>query len=563
MKDANTCLLISDFTIENFARLLTYDQELPQVDVTTAPFGQVYPVLLNDKHDCWNREYDFAVVWTQPQGVIESYLDVLNYQPIESKIILEQVDAYLSAISNITHKVRFIFIPTWVLPLYNRGWGMLDLKSSCGISSLLMQMNMRLSEYIRNLPNVFVLDTQRWIACAGPKAFNPKLWYMGKVPYTNEVFSEAIKDVKAAINGASGLAKKLIVVDLDDTLWGGIVGDDGWENLHLGGHNALGESYVDFQRALKSFTNRGILLGIVSKNEEGVALEAIEKHPEMVLKPDDFAGWRINWNDKAKNIIELVEELNLGLQSVVFLDDNPVERARVRESLPEVFVPEMPEDKMLYASTLLSLRCFDAPSISQEDLKRTEMYISDRKRKSLQQSVGSIDKWLKGLQTEIQIEKLKNSNIERATQLLNKTNQMNLSTRRLLENELKEWENHDNHWLRTFRVSDKMGDSGLTGIISLEVSGNKASIVDFILSCRVMGRKVEEIMVHSAYEYAKSLGLEILEAEYIPTKKNMPCLDFWKRSGFEYKEEKNIFTWKIADEFPLHDYARIIIADKD
>ncbi len=563
MKGTYNCLLISDFTIENFSRLLTNDQEFPHVDVTTAPFGQVYPVLLDNKHDCWNWEYDFAVVWSQPQGVIESFLHVLNYQSMESKLILEQVDEYLSALSHITNKVRFVFVPTWVVPLYNRGLGMLDLKFSTGISSLLIQINMRLSEYFRNVPNVFVLDTQRWIALVGSKAFNPKLWYMGKIPFANEVFLEAIKDVKAAINGALGLAKKLIVVDLDDTLWGGIVGDDGWENLNLGGHNAIGESYVDFQRTLRALTNRGILLGIVSKNEESVALEAIEKHPEMVLRTDDFAGWRINWNDKAKNIVELVEELNLGFQSVVFLDDNPVERARVRESLPEVFVPEMPEDKMLYTSTLMSLRCFDAPSLSQEDIKRTEMYISERKRKTLQQNVGSIEEWLKSLQTEIQIEKLKKSNIERTTQLLNKTNQMNLSTRRLAENELMEWVKRDDHWLRVFRVSDKMGDSGLTGIISIEVSGNKARIIDFILSCRVMGRKVEEVMVHYAYEYAKALGLDILEAEYIPTKKNMPCLDFWKQSGFEYNVEENVFTWCVAHQYPLHDYAKIILVDKD
>ena len=172
---------------------------------------------------------------------------------------------------------------------------------------------------------------------------------------------EAAADIRAAFVGLRGAAKKLLVLDLDDTLWGGIVGDAGWENLRLGGHDPQGESFADFQRAIKNLKRRGVVLALVSKNEESVALEAIRNHPEMVLKEDDFVGWRINWTDKARNIAELATELNLGLQSVVFIDDNPVERARVREALPEVFVPEWPEDKLLYASAFGQLRCFDAP----------------------------------------------------------------------------------------------------------------------------------------------------------------------------------------------------------
>lgn len=554
-------LLISDFTIDNLAGLLNNDDELPIVETSTIPFGQVMPVLLDENHQCWRKKYDFALVWTRPQAVIKQFEDFLCYKKINIEEMLKQVDEYCSALSNLSQRVRFCFVPSWVIPLYHRGFGMLETKPSIGLTNILMQINLRLFENVSHLPNIYTLDAQRWVALVGKKAFNPKLWYMGKIAFSNEVFIEAVKDIKASIRGLTGQAKKLIIVDLDDTLWGGIVGDDGWENLRLGGHDYIGEAYVDFQRALKSLTNRGILLGIVSKNEEKIALEAIEKHPEMVLKLDDFAGWKINWNDKAQNIVELVEELNLGLQSVCFLDDNPVERARIREALPEVFVPELPQDKTLYASTLLNLRCFDKPSLSSEDFIRTQMYISERKRKDLQKKIGSVSDWLKTLDIKVKIEPLKTSNLERVIQLLNKTNQMNLTTRRMTETELLEWVRQKKRKIWTLRVLDKFGDYGLTGILSVEINGNKGRIVDFVLSCRVMGRKVEETMVNIAYKYAKSAGVDELYAKYIPTKKNKPCFDFWKKSGFTYNEDTNIFFWDMKKNYPLPDCVKVELND--
>jgi HAD superfamily phosphatase (TIGR01681 family) len=372
-------LLVSDFTLDNFAQQLIHDSDPPLIEAVPAPFGQIQAVLVDPGHPIWNESpFDFAVVWTQPQAVIEYFGNLLQYQPVDLDKLLAQVDDYCMMLNNLPEQVRFIFVPTWLRLPPALGFGLLEMTPNVGINHALSEMNLRLSKNLSGESNIFVLDATRWLSATGSKAFNPKLWYMAKIPFANEVFAEAVKDVKAALNALTGNARKLIVVDLDETLWGGIVGDDGWENLRLGGHDHIGESYVDFQRTLKALTNRGILLGVVSKNEENIALEAIDKHPEMVLKRDDFAGWRINWNDKVQNIVELVDELNLGLQSVVFLDDNPMERAWVRESLPEVFVPEMPEDKMLYPNTVLELRCFDNPSVSSEENGRSSVRPQDR-----------------------------------------------------------------------------------------------------------------------------------------------------------------------------------------
>ncbi len=401
------------------------------------------------------------------------------------------------------------------------------------------------------------MDAQKWISIGGRNAFNPKLWYMGKIPFENELFKEAAKDIKSALLSLTGNTKKLIILDLDDTLWGGIVGDVGIGHLNLGGHDHIGEAYADFQRALKSLINRGILLGLVSKNEEPVALEAIKKHPEMILKLDDFAGWRINWGDKAQNIADLVSELNLGLDSVVFIDDSPLERARVREALPEVYVPEWPVDKMLYRSTLLSLPCFDTVSITKEDLERSKSYAAERMRKNERLSIPSSEDWLKALKIKVVCEELNENNIQRTAQLLNKTNQMNLSTRRMREAEFKQWAAYSLHKVIVFRVSDKFGHLGLTGIISAQIKDKEAKVIDFILSCRAFGRKIEETMLYVLCRYAKKNKLKRVYMEYIPTKKNKPCLEFLENSCFSNKAE-NVFVWDLKKEYKPVPFVKLI-----
>jgi len=550
-------ILLSDFNIQNLAGYLNNYPELPHVEAKTATFGQVIPLLVNSEDKLWQNSYDFAVIWTRPESAVPSFQKVLNFESIDLEKILSEVDEYTELLKNIQTRVKTVFIPSWVYPTYHRGWGILETKTGFGIINILMQMNLRLSQNLADLSHYFVLNTQKWIELSGKTAFNPKMYYMGKIAVGNPVFVEAMKDIKAALLAVLGQSKKLILLDLDDTLWGGIVGDLGWENIRLGGHDPIGEAFADFQKALKTFTNRGILLGIVSKNEEDIAIEAIDKHPEMVLRQDDFVGWRINWQDKAQNIVDLVRDLNLGLQSVVFIDDNPVERARVREALPEVFVPEWPSDKMLYKSALLSLNCFDTLSVSMEDLARSKMYVSEQKRKSLKEKISSLDDWLLTLEMKVELSEFNIAELPRTAQLLNKTNQMNLSTRRMTEKELIRWAEQENHKLWTFRVSDKFGDSGLTGIVSIEIKNNEGRIVDFILSCRVMGRKVEETMLYTVIDYARSMDLEKVYAKYLPTPKNNPCLKFFKNSGFKVSGGK-IFTWYVNEPYQLPPHIKLI-----
>lgn len=332
----------------------------------------------------------------------------------------------------------------------------------------------------------------------------------------------------------------------------------GGKTSYWGGHHHRGEAHADLQHALKSLRNRGILLAIVSKNEEQVALEAIRKHPEMVLQLEDFAAWRINWRDKAQNIIDLLTELNLGPQSAVFIDDNPAERARVKESLPEVLVPDWPQDPLLYPTALLSLRCFEMPSLSREDLARTTMYLSENKRRDLRKTVSSLEQWLARLATRIQVEELHPANLPRAAQLLNKTNQMNLSTRRMSESELMAWSKQKHHRLWTLRVADKFGDAGLTGIVSLEIQEGQAQIVDFVLSCRVLGRHVEETMLAAAVQHAQAMGIQNVYARFVATAKNKPCLEFFKNVTPSLQQQGDCFAWHGNQSFPMPEHIELV-----
>jgi len=546
------CLLLSDFTIDNLAGILDNDPESPIIKCTIAPFDSVTAILLDNHHNCWREKPDLTVVWTRPENVSNVFRRRMNFENVKDDDALNEVDLFTEQIKQGAERTRFVIVPSWTIPPQERGYALLEYKENIGLTNLLARMNLRLAERLKDIPNVYVIDSQRWVNQAGRFACNPKLYYMGKVAFNNDVFSGAAKDIKAALTGLTGGTRKLVLLDLDDTLWGGIIGEVGTDKIRLGGHDPVGEAFVDFQRRLKALINRGILLGIISKNEESVALDAIRNHPEMILRLDNFVGWRINWNDKAQNIADLTAELNLGLQSVVFIDNSNIERDRVREALPELLVPEWPEDPMLYKSALQSLTCFDSVTVTAEDAKRTEMYVAERERRQSSQSVSSVDDWLRSLNMVVSVAPLDNINRERTLQLINKTNQMNMTTRRLSEDELIQWVKSPDHHFRVVRVLDKFGDTGLVGIVSLKIDGNTANIIDFILSCRVFGRKVEETMLHIANTIARDNGASILKAKPIPTKKNKPCFGFFDRSGFT-EDGSGVYDWSVENEYPLPD----------
>jgi FkbH-like protein len=317
----------------------------------------------------------------------------------------------------------------------------------------------------------------------------------------------------------------------------------------------MGEAYVELQRELNRLKNRGILLAISSKNDRENALAAIDTHPEMVLRSTDFCAMEIDWTDKAAHVANILRAVNVGPQSAVFLDDNPSERGRVHEAHPEVLVPSMPDNPLLYVDLLRSLNCFDFYSITHEDLNRTEMIQRDQDRDASQSSFASTGDWLASLEVEVIIETLGNHNLPRVSQLLNKTNQMNLRTRRMAEAEWMNWVREDGNEMYAFRVSDRFGDFGLTGVLGLRHQGDELYVEDFVLSCRVFGKQIEEVMLALASSLSADRRLVF---EYVETAKNGPCLRFLERG---YLEKQGLrYIRNSGQLFPFPDHVSVIRA---
>jgi len=355
-----------------------------------------------------------------------------------------------------------------------------------------------------------------------------KFWFisqMGLNPRLSKPFVEWFEKKLAQI---SLQRKKCIVLDLDNTLWGGVLGEDGMEGIMISG-DYPGKAYHLFQEALKELCKTGIILTICSKNNEADALEALENNPFMVLRKEDFSSWRINWNDKASNIREIASELNIGLDSMVFLDDNPSERELVRQELPMVVVPEFPiqpYDLPVFCKELIE-KFFRVFSITEEDKRKAAQYKSNALRVQSQRSFTDMDSFLESLSIQIRIERANEFNIPRIAQMTQKTNQFNLTTKRYTESDIRSFV--EAGWdIFCMSVSDKFGDNGITGCILI----NKTEIDSFLLSCRILGKGIEFAFLKTVLTLLRDRGESLASAKFIPTAKNAQVADFYEKCGF-------------------------------
>ncbi|GAK44770.1 FkbH like protein [Tepidicaulis marinus] len=495
-----------------------------------------------------------AFFWATAEAVSPAFAAAQRMEDVDPAQVCEDAAAFGRRLCRHAEGRPALLAASLVPALPGRGLGPLELTHEAGLKRLLMQMNLTLADTLAG-SSVLLLDAERWLAAAGPQAYQPKHWYVAKIPFSDGVFRAAITDLTATRRAQRGEARKIILTDLDDTLWGGILGEVGWEKLRLGGHDYIGEMHQDIQRALKAWSNTGVQLAILSKNDEQNALEALASHPEMILKESDFAGWRIDWNDKAANLQSLLSELRLGLESAVFIDDNPVERDRIRQTFPQVFVPDLPADKTQWPGLIRNLDLFDRAALSDEDRARSRMYQAERARnQDAVKTAGQMESredWLRSLEMQVTASPLNGTDMQRAVQLLNKTNQMNLTTRRLSEEELKAWLNEPGREFWTFRVADKFGDTGLTGLLGLEVLAETALITDFVMSCRVIGRQVENVLLAHAYTRARASGAVKLEAKLLETERNTPCLEFFQKDAGFQEEAGRVFTWDMGTPYAV------------
>jgi FkbH-like protein len=361
---------------------------------------------------------------------------------------------------------------------------------------------------------------------------DPTLWNIGKIPFANvylPIYADFVCRLIAALRGKS---RRCLVLDLDNTLWGGVIGDDGLEGIVLGQGDPQGEAFLGIQRNALALRDRGVVLAVSSKNNDETARLPFQKHPEMLLRENHVAVFQANWNDKATNIQAIAKELSLGLESFVFLDDNPAERRLVRDMLPEVAVPELGEDPAFYVRTLLAAGYFEAITFSPEDQKRADFYQDNARRVALQRATGDLGAYLATLDMTITFQPFDEIGRARIAQLIAKSNQFNLTTRRYSEAQVGEIEADSNCFTLQVRLVDTFGDNGMISVIICRREENVWQIDTWLMSCRVLGRCVEQAVLQELVRHARTLGITRIVGAYRPTERNRLVEDHYAKLGF-------------------------------
>jgi FkbH-like protein len=380
--------------------------------------------------------------------------------------------------------------------------------------------------------NIYVFDLKEMVAQMGRShLYSNKRWYLGGLRFSTAGEKLIAQELERILDVQRVARKKCLLLDLDNTLWGGVIGEDGFEGIRLS-ETGEGARFRDFQLRIRELGRMGIILGIVSKNNEADALEVLDRHEHMVLRKGDFALMKINWSTKAQNIAELAEDLDIGMDSIVFIDDNPVEREAIRTALPEVTVPEFPADTCELTSflELVYKECFFTLESTEEDRKRTEAYLANARRAAERTTAPSIEEFLAGLRTKIFFTRACDEDLPRAAQLTQKTNQFNLTTRRYTEQELRALQTTPGTEVFIASVADKYGDNGkvFVSIVRREAL-DTAELDTFLMSCRVVGRFIEDQILDQLVKELRANGLSRLRVQFIPTRKNAPARAFVER----------------------------------
>ena len=406
--------------------------------------------------------------------------------------------------------------------------GIYDSQIADGQYAVIARINDGLRALARSHRSVYFLDYDAVVARVGRNVFNDERKSLTvRLPIAAGHLQALTSEWLRYLHPISGRIAKCLVIDLDNTLWGGVIGEDGMSGICLGAEYP-GAAFQAVQRTALALNRRGILLAIASKNNPTDALEVLRNHPGMILNLNHFAAIRINWNDKAQSLREIAQELNISLDALAFFDDNPVERQNIICNLPEVTVIEVPSDPWEYARALGSSPVFERLSISSEDLERTEMYAAERVRNEVKSLFTSRDDFYRSLGQEVEFVTASSLNLPRIAQLTQKTNQFNLTTRRYSEQEL------DSIGSNVFAIHhrDRYGDNGLVGVAVLSVEGQLGEVDAFMISCRVIGRQVETAFLSNLVSVARMKGIRWLSGWFLPTKKNSPARDFYSDHGF-------------------------------
>jgi FkbH-like protein len=455
-------------------------------------------------------------------------------------LVLEVVDHLESwasaAVERLPGTVLVANFPTPACP----GAGVADLKAEYGEAELFLELNLELLRRFKGRPRVQVFDLERLASCFGKdRVLDRKMYYLAKMEWSSAFLPVLAGELVRHARAVQGRARKCVVLDLDNTLWGGVVGEEGPAGVKIGPGDPEGEAYLDFHHRLKALQARGILLAVCSKNNPADALEVFRTRPEIPLKVEDFAALEIGWEPKHQGLVRIAEALNIGVDSLVFVDDNPAEVSLVAQMLPQVRVVQLPSDPAEYAATLDRLTEFEKPAILAEDLRKTEQYRENRAREELRASAGDLSGYLASLGTEVAVHRARHDDLARVHQLFTKTNQFNLTTRRYSPAEVERFACSPDCELWVARARDRFGDLGMVAVVLLQREGRLVHVDSFLMSCRAMGRGIETaIMNHLKARLQEDRNGYELRGRYLPTAKNKPVETFYDDQGFRLLDRK-------------------------
>ena len=554
--------LLSSFTInglEQTLRVLCFENKI-NCKTYVGNYNQYNQEILDKNSNLYkfNPDVTFLILDTR------SLLGDLFFSPysISNEKRIEFIDNKINEIEQLiqsfteSHQSKLI-VTTLSIPTYSP-YGIYETKTDYGLQQMVRTFNENLINFFKNNPVVYVYDFNQFIGKHGEhNIFDFKQYLLGDVKISMNYIPYFGDEIMSYLKSILGLNKKCIVLDLDNTLWGGIVGEDGYAGIILG-DTPTGKAFVEFQKIILSLQQRGIILAINSKNNIDDAMDVIKNHPNMILREEHFVSIKINWNDKASNLQEIATELNIGLDSMVFFDDDPVNRELVRSTMPEVLTPELPTDPYLFSMIIKNLNDFNVLKITDEDAKRGKMYLQQRKRIEFSQKTNNLDNFLNQLNIKVTVKPASEFTLPRISQLTLKTNQFNLTTKRYHEEDIQSILNSSSNIVGCVQVEDKFGDNGITGVYIINKDNDlEWSLDTFLLSCRIMGRKIEDGVLDHILGQARDAGVRRIKATYIPTKKNMPVKDFLPNFGF--RQENNSWYYYIDEKVKKPNHIEMII----
>jgi FkbH-like protein len=453
-----------------------------------------------------------------------------------------------------------VLLHNFRVPYYSP-MGILENKQKFGFFEMVKRINERLADEFKNNSQIFVFNYDGFCSKHGKASImDNKMYYLGDFKLRFDFIPFLCKEYMAYIKPLASLTRKCLVLDLDNTLWGGVIGEDGMEGIKLG-PTPEGRPFLEFQKYILNLFERGVILAINSSNNPEDVEKALREHPNMILKKEHFAAMEINWNDKISNMRSIAGKINIGLDSLVFLDDLRSNRELVRLALPEVLVPELPEDPAEYLTALMELDDFNVLQLTAEDKNRNRLYALDQQRHEHRANSVSITDYLKDLKIVVTLAQADLMTVPRISQLTQKTNQFNMTTRRYQEEDIKSFSEDEHFRVFSVKVEDRFGDSGITGALVIERQKDVWRIDTFLLSCRVIGKKIEQAVLGFLIGRARKEHVRCLRGEFRPTEKNMPATSFYKNSGFSLKNELNgEETWErdVSIKYDSPDFIEVL-----